>query len=277
MNDSQCVQFLQWALPHLQLRWEGFRKVRGQVCKRIHRRLMGLGLSGIGAYQEYLSVHPDEWKVLDSLCRITISRFYRDKSVFEALEKEVIPELANELLKGKETIMKCLSIGCASGEEAYSLVLLWKHLLVNWYPTLTIKVIGMDTDQNMLARGNAGCYPFGSLKDLPASWLKEDFKPSENLYCLNQDIKEQVEFLHQDVRENIPKDRFHLIFCRNIVFTYFEEGTQKKILEKLWNRLVPGGALVLGSQEKFPGGTKGFFQWAKPGIFRRTHIPTPRV
>ena len=85
MNDADCVEFLQWALPRLRMRWAGFRKVRGQVCKRIGRRLKELGLGDIDAYRSYLDKHSEEWEILDGLCRITISRFHRDRKVFECL------------------------------------------------------------------------------------------------------------------------------------------------------------------------------------------------
>ena len=77
--DAEGVQFLQWCLPRLRLRWLGFRKVRRQVYKRILRRLKELGFSGVDEYRSYLEGHPAEWAVLEALCWISISRFYRDK------------------------------------------------------------------------------------------------------------------------------------------------------------------------------------------------------
>ena len=81
------------------MRWPGFRKVRSQVCKRIRRRLNTLALDDLDAYKRYLETHADEWPRLDSMCRITISRFYRDRGVFEALEAEVLPALATAARK----------------------------------------------------------------------------------------------------------------------------------------------------------------------------------
>ncbi|MGD8595209.1 MAG: chemotaxis protein CheR, partial [Gammaproteobacteria bacterium] len=91
MNDNECVQFLQWALPQLHMRWPGFRKVRAQVCKRIDRRLRQLAIEDIHTYKTYLHEHKLEWRVLDELCRITISRFYRDKAMFGFLTEHVLP------------------------------------------------------------------------------------------------------------------------------------------------------------------------------------------
>jgi chemotaxis protein methyltransferase CheR len=79
MTDRDCKQFLVWSLPQLRMRWKGFRKVRGQVCKRIERRLDALGLADAEGYRSLLERNRDEWDVLDSLCRVAISRFYRDR------------------------------------------------------------------------------------------------------------------------------------------------------------------------------------------------------
>lgn len=94
MNDKDCTTFLQWALPQLSLRWAGFRKVRGQVRKRLKRRMNDLGLADLADYRARLEADPAEWRVLDECCHITISRFFRDKGVFEVLRRHVLPEIA---------------------------------------------------------------------------------------------------------------------------------------------------------------------------------------
>ncbi len=106
MRDADCVQFLQWALPRLDLRWDGFRKVRRQVCRRISRRLAELGLSDGAAYRTYIEGNADEWDRLDGFCRITISRFWRDPAVFQSLRDDVLPVLG--------PTVSVWSAGCAS-------------------------------------------------------------------------------------------------------------------------------------------------------------------
>jgi chemotaxis protein methyltransferase CheR len=93
VTDQECVEFLQWALPRMQMRWSGFRKVRRQVCRRIQRRMQVLE-KDVQGYREFLEAEPEEWDVLDALCRITISRFYRDRAVFAYLQTTVLPALA---------------------------------------------------------------------------------------------------------------------------------------------------------------------------------------
>jgi len=94
MSDDPYTAFLQWTLPRLGKRWDGYRQVRGQVESRLTDRLQELCLWSLGAYRAYLQSHPDEWERLDAMCRIPVSRFYRDPAVYNALCDAVLPSLA---------------------------------------------------------------------------------------------------------------------------------------------------------------------------------------
>lgn len=120
MQDKDCIRFLQWALPQIQMRWTGFRRVHKQVCKRLARRLTELELSDLDSYRQYLSSNHDEWPKLDSLCRVVVTRFYRDKRVFGELAERVLPQLAAAAQAAGRKILHAWSIGSASGEEAYN-------------------------------------------------------------------------------------------------------------------------------------------------------------
>jgi chemotaxis protein methyltransferase CheR len=152
MTDAQCVRFLQWALPQLRMRWDGFRKVRGQVKKRLTRRLRELGLPDIEAYRDYLRRHAGEWHKLDALCRITISRFYRDKGVYAALSQQVLPTLARAARQRRDKTLRVWSAGCGGGEEPYTISILWHLELRDRYPDLQIDIVATDADPAMLAR-----------------------------------------------------------------------------------------------------------------------------
>ena len=149
MDDRRCVEFLQWALPRLGMRWPGFRKVRGQVCKRLRRRLGELGLADLDSYREFLEGHPDEWARLESLTHITISRFLRDRGMFDFLLAEVAPALAARALARGDECVRAWSAGCASGEEAYSLSILWRLGLDT---PVRLRILATDVDETMLER-----------------------------------------------------------------------------------------------------------------------------
>jgi chemotaxis protein methyltransferase CheR len=252
------------------LRWQGFRRVRSQVCKRIVRRLKELGLADLPFYHLYLDTHPSEWLILDSLCRVTISRFYRDRAVFDFLGAEVLPALAVLLQERGETELRCWCIGCASGEEPYTVSLI-RHFLVNQrYPSIKIRVVGTDADESVIQRAVRGCYSASSLRELPKEWVAKAFTKSKEGSCLVDHIKQPVVFLVQDMRAVMPEGNFHLILCRNSVFTYFDADRQREALGRICEKLLSGGALVIGIHENLPEGAEGFRVWTGGrGVFKR--------
>lgn len=270
MNDAECVAFLQANLPRLQLRWPGFRKIRRIVCKRIDRRLKELGLSGIVPYRAYLESHPAEWKVVDAFCRIPISRFYRDRGVFQFLEQEALSRLAERAIADGEAALRCWSVGCASGEEPYTLAILWKHAFAFRFPLLAIRILATDAEPEMVVRAERGCYLASSLKELPEAWRSEAFVPFGEEFCIKPAYRKGLTFLLQDIREAAPEGPFHLILCRNLLFTYFDETLQRKLLNTILDRLVPGGAFVIGRTENLPEGDFGLEAWSKrAGVYRK--------
>lgn len=252
MRDGDCVDFLRWALPRLGLRWAGYARVRGQVCKRLGRRLAALGLADLTAYRRRLDAEPGEWTALDGLCRITISRFHRDRATFAALRRQVLPSLAEAALARGESALHCWSAGCASGEEPYTLAMLWSLELVEGFPGLAIEILATDAEPAVLARARGGRYARGSLRELPARWLAAAFEEDASGYALKPDFRAPVRFRRQDIRKRMPPGPFDLILCRNLAFTYFDEDGQRAVLRRLVRRLVPGGALVLGGHERLP-------------------------
>ncbi|MFO0698590.1 MAG: CheR family methyltransferase [Nitrospira sp.] len=271
MRDAEGVQFLQWCLPKLGLTWPGYRKVRRQVYKRIQRRLQSLSLPSLADYQKYLETHPEEWTCLDSSCWISISKFYRDKSVFEFLEREVLPSLALEVLTQGESTLRCWSIGCAGGEEPSSLSLLWKLGLQAQFPDVRLVILATDVDEQAIARAQQSCYPPSSLRDLPESWRAQGFDLRAEGFCIKPEFRKPVTFLEQDIRRVMPGESFHLIMCRYLAFTYFDAPSQSNTLRHLMERMYAGGALVIGKGERSPDGEFGLIPWSqKEGASRRT-------
>lgn len=267
MNDNKCVEFLQWALPQMRMRWPGFRKVRRQVCRRIAGRLEELNLAGLSNYKTYLADHSEEWKKLDSLCRISISRFYRDKSAYHFLQDVVLKELAKE---AKTDRLRCWCCGCAAGEEPYTLSLIWHQVLKPYFPATDLEIIATDSMDNMLNRALKGGYGKSSIKELPEELLQAGFNRQNKEYILKSQYRDSVRFIKQDVRKRMPGGPFHLILCRYLVFTYFDEKLQEELLDKILSRLVPGGALVLGKIDRLPWKTEKLDPWSeKDNIYRK--------
>jgi len=264
MSDADCVAFLQWALPRLHLSWRGFRKVRRQVCRRVERRRGELGLADLAAYRAYLEQRSEEWGRFDEFCRITISRFYRDRGVFGFLEREVLPALAREAIARGESAVRAWSAGCASGEEPYTLTVVWELALAPLFPSLALHVLATDLDETMLRRAHEACYEPSSLKELPEHWRERAFVQRDGLYCLRAQFRRRVRLLRHDVRGAPPRGPFDLVFCRNLAFTYFDPELQREVARGLTASLHPGGALIVGAHEAVPEGVAGLAPW--PGI-----------
>ncbi len=269
MRDDECIQFLQWVLPQLRMRWPGFRKVRGQVCKRITRRMTQLSIDEISDYRDYLGEHPVEWGVLDNLCQVTISRFYRDRLMYRFLAREVLPKLARQVLRQGEDYLRIWSVGCGSGEEPFTISLIWRLQMQSQFPDLSLRLIATDTNPMMRQRVADACYAYSSVKNLPADWRDTAFTQDAKRYCLKPEFRRGIQFMQQDVREINPIETFDLVLCRNLVFTYFEEDLQRSALDRMRAVLKPDGALVIGIHERLPEGVGGFSEWsAKLRIYR---------
>ena len=204
MTDQEFVLFLKWALPQLGLRWEGFRRVRGIVRKRLGRRMKELGIGNLDAYRDLLSAEPEEWGRLETFCLIPISRFYRDRKVYSVLGEEVFPELARACKAAGSEAVDCLSVGCASGEEPYSLSIVWELLVAPAFPETRLSILAIDVDDNLLQRAHIGCYGAGSLKDLPDSLRDAAFIRSGDLFCVHERFRRNIRFAKHDICAGMP-------------------------------------------------------------------------
>jgi chemotaxis protein methyltransferase CheR len=246
VKDADCVDLLQWALPQLGLRWQGLRRVRGQVCKRLKRRLRALQLEDLAQYRALLGHSREEWTRLDALCRISISRFYRDHGVFQHLERELLPRLEQQVLARGDRRLRIWSAGCASGEEPYTLALM--GAFSETPSRCEAEIVATDADPLLLARARCACYPSSSLRELPPEW-RTAFVPQDDALCLKPEYRTPVRFLQQDIREGLAEASFDLILCRNLVFTYFAPSLQMEIARRMAQILVSGGLLLLGAHE----------------------------
>lgn len=206
------------------LRPEGFANFAGLLDKRIKKRARALGLDGIDAYRTWLAAHDGEWRELDAICRVTISRLYRDAPVMERLAREVLPRAR-----------RVWSAGCASGEEPYTVALLAPH----------VTIVASDVDGELIERAKRAEFGESSLRELPPDLRTR-------LASERDALRARITFLVQDLRTEAPEGPFELVLCRNVAFTYFDVPLQREVLARIRSRLAPGGELVIGKGEKLP-------------------------
>jgi len=166
--------------------------------------------------------------------------------------------------------VRCWSAGCASGEEPYTLNIAWRLAVRPAFPNLSFRVLATDADKTLLARARTARFPASSLKDLPVEWQDVALTRLGDLYCLKAEFRCSVEFLHQDIRTAQPAGPFHLILCRNLVFTYLDVGQQVDLIAKTADRLLPSGYLVIGIHELLPAGGHGLVEiLPETGIYEK--------
>lgn len=218
----------------------------------------------------YLNDHPQEWTLLDGLCTVSISRFYRDRAVFDYLGDTALPELAGRAATRDDPTVRCWSAGCASGEEPYTLSLMWGERVRMRYPLARLAVVATDIDPHLLDRARVACYSGSSLRELPQGWIEQAFVQHDEAYCLRGPWKACVEFRQQDIRIEQPPGPFDLVLCRNLAFTYFDEPLQRSVLERLAQQVPANGFLVVGRHESLPLAAPFVLCAPGLGIFRRS-------
>jgi chemotaxis protein methyltransferase CheR len=211
MSRHDCTEFLQWALPKMRMRWQGFRRVRSQVCKRIGRRIGELQLDGFAAYRERLGSDPGEWTHLDALCRVTISRFWRDREVYDAFARELLPALAGRARARGADRLRCWSCGCASGEEPYSLVMAWRAHGATLFPSVALELVATDSDPLLLERARRGLFDEGSLRDLPEGLRSSYVRAVAEGFRVTAEIRSAVDWRQQDVRRQAGGSRMSAV------------------------------------------------------------------
>jgi chemotaxis protein methyltransferase CheR len=216
------------------------------------------------------------------MCVVTLSRFYRDAAVWQALEREVLPELAaaqnaaaaRATAQTTEHIgLRCWSVGCASGEEPYTLAIVWGLTLAQTYPALELRVLATDRHQPVLARAARARYQAGTLQELPLAWRERAFQNDGGELLLREPFRRSVQLCAADAGSWLPAQTFQLILCRNVVFTYFDERRQHDVLRRLLTCLAPGGAFLIAPRERLPENEQLEPWLPEQGIFRKRRSP----
>jgi len=252
LSSDEGTQFLQWALPRLGYRWDGFRKPRGQVLKRIKSRIQDLSLTGYSEYKQFLQNNPDEWQVLDSLCDVTISKFFRDRKLWDFLRQKILPDLYQARSNGTLSIWSC---GCCNGEEPYSIAIVTDQLSAKVSGEIDYEILATDRNKDVLKRAKAGKFPESALKELGKKEIERYFRQidgEDNSYQIIDKLSVNIHFEKRDIRESLPDDIFDIVFCRNLVFTYLNKKLQEQFLDRLHDKMKKGSILITGSNEKKP-------------------------
>ena len=226
-----------------------FSNYKSTTTHRRIKRRMGLHLiDHLPSYFKLLQHSPTELEALFRDLLIGVTNFFRDKEAFEALEQEIIPKLFENQPLG--STIRTWSIGCSTGEEAYSLAMLMQERRELIKQNYKIQIFATDMDTRAIAIARAGIYPNEIVADVSEDRLKRFFTADidGSSYRINKNIRDMLIFSEHDIIKDMPFSKMDLISCRNLLI-YLNRNLQKKLIPLFHYSLMPDGILFLGSSE----------------------------
>lgn len=218
------------------------------LSRRIGVRMKMLNMTNSSQYAELLNSDLNEVGTLYDSLSINVTKFYRDKKVWQVFGNKIIPNLLKDSKTSEKS--RIWSCGCASGEEPYSLAIMFSEALDN--PKNKIKILATDINSNALQNALKGIYTIDNLKNLDALIITKYFKKIDSTrYQVIDKIKDLVSFNLADIT-TFPISYLDVIFCRNLLIYYGKEA-QDLIFKKFYTVLKPNCYLVLGMDETLWG------------------------
>lgn len=228
--------------------WSGYKKVRKGVKKRITRHMEQLGCRHVEEYIMALKNRDALRSECEQLMTVSISRFFRDRGLWQTFLRDILSGIINLGV----TFVNIWSAGCACGEEVYSLKIVWELLRRQFDELPMIEVLATDMNPVYLARAREGIYQPSSLKELPQEFRPIFFQPQKKHFSVESFLKKGISWELCNLLFDVPENRFHIIFLRNNILTYYGAELKKRAFQNVVERLEPEGFLIIGAHETLP-------------------------
>lgn len=225
------------------------------IMRRIERRLAVMQIEKLADYVDYVSQNTGEQDQLSKDFLIGVTRFFRDPEAYEIIRKRVIPEIFDA--KGPEEPVRVWVAGCATGEEAYSLAMLFQEYKTTHSRHNEVKIFATDVDADSLDFAGAALYPESVLEDVARDQLQGYFIRKGDRCQVVSHLREMVIFAQHNVFRDPPFNRIDLITCRNLLI-YLQEPLQKRVFQHFNFGLNANGFLFLGASESIGSFTNLF-------------------
>ncbi|MEP7381216.1 MAG: chemotaxis protein CheB [Gemmatimonadota bacterium] len=248
---------------------------RSTIFRRVERRMALHHLADMRDYVRYLRESPAEGDLLFRELLIGVTKFFRDPAVWEQLQKDVLPELITALPPGGA--LRAWVPGCSTGEEAYSLAIAFREVMIaqGRANDISLQVFATDLDPDAIERARTGLFPASIAADVSEERLAHFFVTEDAGYRVAKSIREIVVFAPQNLVMDPPFTRLDLVTCRNLLI-YLTTEMQQRLLPLFHYSLRPGGYLLLGTAESLGAATALFATVpGKNRLFRRLDVPTP--
>lgn len=219
---------------------------RSTLGRRIRKRMGDVGIPDYGDYRDLLETDTDEFRALFNTILINVTSVFRDPDAWGLLKRDVLPAVIAEA--GPDSEIRVWSAGCSSGEEAYSLAILFAEEIGVEECVRRVKIYATDVDEEALRDARLGQYPAKSLASLSKELRDKYFERHGAQYAFRTDLRRRVIFGRHDITRDAPISRLDLLVCRNTLM-YFNVEAQTQILDRFHFALREGGHLFLGKAE----------------------------
>jgi two-component system CheB/CheR fusion protein len=237
------------------------------IRRRIERRMTVNNIEDTDSYAHFLKESPQEAHLLFKDLLINVTSFFRDPEAFNVLKKDILPALFSQ--KPENYCFRIWVAGCATGEEAYSIAILFREYMDETKQEHKVQVYSTDIDEDSITSARSGIYPANIGIDVPPERLKRFFTKEENGFRIKREIRDMIIFATQNVIKNPPFTKLDLLSCRNLLI-YLEPELQGRLLPVFHYALKPGGVLFLSSSENIGSFTDLFAPINKKWKFFRT-------
>ncbi len=217
------------------------------ILRRLQRRLAATSTRTIDDYQRYLTGHHDEYQRLIASFLIKVTEFFRDPKLFAALRDDVLPHLLAHAREHGEQV-RCWSAGCATGEEAYSLAILFAEALGDSFELDSVRIFATDLDADAITFARRGIYPAAAVAEIPPDIVARSFISVDGAFEVAARLRGLVIFGQHDLGQRAPFPQIDLVLCRNVLI-YFTTELQRRALQLFAFALRDGGYLALGKAE----------------------------
>jgi chemotaxis protein methyltransferase CheR len=233
------------------------------IESRIRPRVELLGLKTYTDYLNYLRYSPfrgKELEVLFTLITINETYFFRDEIQFKMIEENILPEIIKSKPRNGFRTLKIWSAGCSTGEEPYTVAMIFLEKMKPRYPDVNVEIIGTDINTAVLEVAKKGVYKLYSVRCVPEDYLKKYFKINGADFHLKDEVKKLVRFDKVNLMDKFQMTsmkNFDLVLLRNVLI-YFGEDTKREVVASIYDSLNRGGYLVVGYSETLRNLTKAF-------------------
>lgn len=221
---------------------------KNTIYRRIERRMSVHKIDKIFSYVHFLQENPKEVQILFKELMIGVTNFFRDSPVWEKLKKEGFPALIEKMEPNSQ--LRAWVPGCSTGEEAYSLAIIFKETLEKIRPNagITLQIFASDLDKDAIDTARKGLFPDNIANDVSSKRLSRFFTKVDDMFRINTEIREMIVFAQHNIIMHPPFTNLDIISCRNLLI-YMDPELQQKLFRLFYYSLNHEGILMLGTSE----------------------------